>query len=119
MEQTGTDGVYLDCSNPKFCKSDDHGCAPGRYPLLATRELQRRIYALIKRKRGEAAFIYSHNSENNFITAFAFADAVLNGEQYNRKDLFTLTFDKFRAELSPQPWGCAHLPSADPRQVPA
>jgi len=105
MDETGTDGVYLDCSSPRFCRSREHGCAPGRYPLLATRECYKRIYALVRQKRGDAGFVYAHNSENNFITTFSFADAVLNGEQYNSKDLRTLTFEKFRAELSPQPYG--------------
>lgn len=105
MDQAGTDGVYLDCSNPNFCRSDEHGCAPGRYPILATRALQKRIYALVKQKRGAAGFVYNHNSENQIITTFAYSDAVLNGEQYNKKDLRTLTPAKFRAELSPQPYG--------------
>lgn len=108
MDETGTDGVYVDCCNPRFCKSAEHGCAPGRYPLFATREVCKRIYTLVRQKRGDAGFVYAHNSENNFITSFSFADAVLNGEQYNRKDLRTLTFAKFRAELCPQPYG---LPS--------
>ncbi len=38
MDATGTDGVYLDCSNPNFCKNPQHGCDPGRYPLFAARE---------------------------------------------------------------------------------
>ena len=105
MDETGTDGVYLDCCNPNYCESGEHGCAPGRYPLLATRELMKRIYALVRKKRGPAGFVYAHNSENNLITTFSFTDAVLNGEQYNRKDLRTLTLEKFRAELSPQPYG--------------
>jgi len=105
LDETGTDGPYLDCSNPNFCCSAEHGCAPGRYPLLATRELQKRIYTMVHQKRGEAGHVYNHNSENNIITTFAFADAVLNGEQYNRKDLRTLTLEKFRAELSWQPYG--------------
>lgn len=105
MDATGTDGVYLDCSNPNYCRSPEHGCAPGRYPLLATRALQKRIYALVKKKRGPAGFVYSHNSENNILTTFAFTDLVLNGEQYNRKPLESLSLEKFRAELSPQPYG--------------
>jgi len=105
MDETGADGIYLDCSNPKFCRSAEHGCAPGRYTLFATRELYKRMYALVRQKRGDAGFVYAHNSESNFITAYSFADAVINGEQYNRKDLNTLTFEKFRAELSPQPYG--------------
>ena len=105
MDETGTDGVYLDCSNPRFCRSVEHGCAPGGYPLLATRELQKRIYTLVRQKRGENGFVYSHNSENNFITTYAFADAVVNGEQYNRKDLTTLSFEKFRAQFLPHPTG--------------
>lgn len=105
MDETGTDGVYFDCCNPNFCCSPDHGCAPGRYPLLATRELMKRAYTVVKQKRGSAGFVYCHNSENNLLTTFSFADAVLNGEQYNRKDLRTLSLDKFRAELSSQPYG--------------
>ncbi len=105
MDETGTDGIYLDCSNPNFCRSGEHGCAPGRYPLLATRELQKRLYAMIRQKRRDKGFVYNHNSESNILTTFSFSDAVLNGEQYNRKDLRALTFDKLRAELSPQPYG--------------
>lgn len=109
MDETGTDGVYLDCCNPNFCRSSEHGCANGRYPLIATRELMKRIYTLVRQKRGAAGFVYAHNSENNLITTFSFTDVVLNGEQYNRKDLRSLTFEKFRAELSPQPYGVPAL----------
>ncbi|NLX99563.1 MAG: LamG domain-containing protein [Rhodopirellula sp.] len=105
MDETGTDGVYLDCCNPNHCQSSEHGCVPGRYPLLANRNLMKRIYALVREKRGPAGFVYAHNSENNLITTYSFTDAVLNGEQYNRKDLRTLTLEKFRAELCPQPYG--------------
>jgi len=105
MDETGTDGAYLDCTSPSFCQSAEHGCAPGRYPLLATRELHKRIYAIAKQKRGPNGHVFSHISENNLITTFSFADAVLNGEQYNRKDLRTLTFDKFRAEFIPHSLG--------------
>ena len=65
----------------------------------------KRIYTVVKQKRGEKGFVYCHISENNILPIFAFANAVLNGEQYNRKDLRTLDFAKFRAELSPQPYG--------------
>lgn len=102
MDETGTDGVYVDCSNPRFCRSREHGCEHGRYPLLAQRELQKRMYALVWQKRGDAGFVYSHVSESLFMTAYSFADAVLNGEQWNRKDLLTdLTLPKFRAEFLP------------------
>ena len=105
MDETGTDGVYLDCSNPRFCKSAEHGCAPGRHTLLATRDLYKRIYALVRSKRGAKGFVYAHNSENHFITSYSFTDAVVNGEQYNRKDLRTLTFAKVRAEFCPEQYG--------------
>ena len=105
MDATGTDGVYLDCCNPNFCRSREHGCEPGRYPIFATRDLMKRIYTLVREKRGANGFVYAHNSENNIITTFSFTDAVLNGEQYNRKDLAALTPAKFRAELCSQPYG--------------
>lgn len=106
MEATGTDGIYLDCSSPRFCRSAEHGCAPGRWPLLATRDLQKRLYALVREKRGDAGFVYSHVSESVFMTTYAYSDVVLNGEQYNRKDLMTdLTLEKFRAEFLPQNLG--------------
>lgn len=105
MDETGTDGVYFDLSYPDFCQSSAHGCGPGRYPLFATRELQKRVYALVKQKRGPAGFVYNHNSENHLMTTYSFADAVLNGEQFNRKDLGSLTLEKFRAQVSPQPYG--------------
>ncbi len=118
MDQTGTDGVYLDCSNPNFCRSAEHGCAPGKFSIFATRELQKRIYTLVKNKRGEKGFVYSHNSENNVLTTFSFSDAVLNGEQYNKKDLRTLTREKFRAEFLPYSSGLPNflLPTLTKRQ---
>ncbi len=118
MDETGTDGVYLDCSNPCFCRSAEHGCAPGRYPIFEIRELQKRIYTLVHAKRGANGFVYSHNSENNILTTFAFSDAVLNGEQYNKKDLRTLTFAKFRAEFLPYSSGVPSflLPTLTKRQ---
>ena len=105
MDDTGTDGVYIDCSNPRQCRSMEHGCAPGRYPLLAAREFYKRVYTLVQQKRGDKGFVYAHNSESHFMTAYSFTHAVLNGEQYNRKDLRTLTFEKFRGEFIPHPHG--------------
>ena len=106
MDDTGTDGIYLDCSNPRFCRSPEHGCEHGRYPLLATRELQKRMYTLVRQKRGDAGFVYSHVSASVFMTTYSFADAILNGEQFNRKDLLTeLTPAKFRAEFMPHNLG--------------
>jgi len=80
--------------------------------------LQKRIYALVKAKRGDNGFVYSHNSENDILTTFAFSDAVLNGEQYNKKDLRTLTFAKFRAEFLPYSSGVPNflLPTLTKRQ---
>jgi hypothetical protein len=109
MEQTGTDGVYLDCSSPRWCASALHGCGHGRFTILATRELQKRIYALVHGRRGDAGFVYNHNSENNMITQYSFTDVVLNGEQFNRKDLATLTRAKFRAEFIPHSLGVPSL----------
>ncbi len=110
MEQTGTDGIYLDVSSPRFCSSREHGCAPGRYPLLATRELQKRLYALVHTRNPDNGFVYSHVSENVFMTQYSFADAILNGEQYNRKDLLTdLTPAKFRAEFIPHNLGVPQI----------
>ncbi len=106
MDETGTDGIYVDCSNPRFCRSREHGCERGRYPLLAARELQRRMYTLVRQKRGDAGFVYSHVSASVFMTTYSFADAILNGEQFNRKDLLTdLTPAKFRAEFIPHNLG--------------
>ncbi len=109
MEQTGTDGVYLDCSNPRYCKSDQHECGHGRYPLLGTRELQKRIYNLVRSKRGEEGFVYSHVSESVMMTTYSFSDCVLNGEQYNKKDLATLDRAKFRAEFLPTNTGVPQM----------
>ncbi len=110
MDQTGTDGVYLDCSSPRFCRSAEHGCGHGRWPLLATRELQKRLYALVKQKRGDNGFVYSHVSESVFMTTYTYSDAILNGEQYNRKDLLTdLTLEKFRAEFLPHSIGVPQI----------
>ncbi len=110
MDQTSTDGIYLDCSSPRFCSSSEHGCAPGRYPILATRDLQKRLYALVHTKRPETGFVYSHVSENVFMTTYTYADAILNGEQYNRKDLLTdLTLAKFRAEFLPHNTGVTQI----------
>lgn len=110
MEQTGTDGVYVDCSSPHLCRSAEHGCERGRYPILATRELQRRMYTLTRQKRGDRGFVYSHVSESVLATSYAYADAVLNGEQWNKKDLLTdLTLEKFRAEFLPSSFGVPQI----------
>lgn len=110
MDETGTDGVYVDCSSPHWCRSVEHGCERGRYPLLATRELQQRMYTLVRQKRGDNGFVFSHVSESVFATTYAFADAILNGEQYNKKDLLTdLTLEKFRAEFLPTGFGIPQI----------
>lgn len=105
MELTGTDGVYIDCSSPHFCRSSLHGCDHGRYPLLGARELQKRIYNLVHARRGGDGLVYSHVSESVFMTTYSFADVILNGEQYNKKDLATLDRPKFRAEFMPSNTG--------------
>ncbi len=36
MDETGTDGVYVDCSNPRFCRSREHGCEHGRSSMTSS-----------------------------------------------------------------------------------
>ncbi|MCD6362020.1 MAG: hypothetical protein J7M38_14275, partial [Armatimonadetes bacterium] len=116
----GFDGLYYDVSRPPFCGNQAHGCGylddEGRWQpeiqLLATRELQKRIWIMMHEELG-GKLITHHMSGHLYMITQAFSDVVIDGENLtsilrdNYYDLLPL--DKFRAEFMGHQWGPAAL----------
>lgn len=104
------DGLYFDGTSEAWCcRNQAHGCGwkdgagtlHGEYPLLAARELMRRIAATVHRHRPEA-ILDVHMSANLTLPTLSFCDSYWNGEQfehYTAGDKFELPLDAFRTEF--------------------
>jgi len=119
VESLELDGLYHDWSTVFPCNNELHGYGYVKggerravYPVLATRDLYRRIYAMLKSQPRET-FMMAHMSGRIWLPMLSFTDAWLNGEQF-RPLLWShpdwdytdvLTLDQFRAEFMGRQWG--------------
>jgi hypothetical protein len=109
MDEYDTDGVYLDTTvRPHACRNRLHGCgyvAPdgtvrSTYPVFATRELMKRLYTVVKRRKPDG-IVDAHVYDCLNVPALAFATSYWNGEQLPHRE-FTpdaLPLDRFRTEF--------------------
>lgn len=116
MRDFKLDGYYHDQAHPYPLHSDKAGVgwrdAKGQlqpiFPLLAYRDLYRRLYAMAKTKNPDA-FLMAHMSGKIAIPFLAYEDSVLNGENLieGLKDSYMdiVGLDYWRAELRAQQWG--------------
>ena len=118
VEEFQVDGIYVDCWNPFPCTNEEHGCGwrdaagnlHGNFGLRDYREIVRRVRALLAERRPNFHIII-HMSSDVVIPMLAFADSMLDGEQYQGdktpKDdyLAVLPLDKWRAENTGIQWG--------------
>lgn len=115
IEQYGIDGLYHDQTHPYTSARLEAGVGYERdgkryptFPLLAFRDLYRRMYAVIK-SRAEETFTMAHMSGKVSIPILAYDDSYLDGEHFrglikdSYMDLFSL--DTFRAEFMGRQWG--------------
>ncbi|HCU36161.1 MAG TPA: hypothetical protein DGT21_12155 [Armatimonadetes bacterium] len=115
IERYGIDGLYHDQTHPYTSARLEAGVGYERdakryptFPLLAFRDLYRRMYAVIK-SRPEETFTMAHMSGKVTIPILAYDDSYLDGEHFrglikdSYMDLFPL--DTFRAEFMGRQWG--------------
>ena len=115
IDRYGIDGLYHDQTHPYTSarleagvgyERDGKRCAT--FPLLAFRDLYRRMYAVIKNRPGDT-FTMAHMSGKVTIPILAYDDSYLDGEHFrgvvqdSYMDLFSL--DTFRAEFMGRQWG--------------
>lgn len=108
------DGVYFDFGVAPFCNNALHGCKE-RIPLLAQRELYKKL-CLIQMDLGiKEPCIVLHNTDYMRFPEMNFATHLFNGEHirqgsssimHNNKDILdTYGIEMFAAELSSLPFG--------------
>ena len=118
IDEYGIDGVYLDGTEyPWPCSNRAHGCGYIRpdgsvastYPIFAVRNLMRRIYTVVKKRRPEGQ-INVHNSTCMTIPTLEWATSYWDGEQFGSIEpgphaLEVLPLDAFRTEFMGHQWG--------------
>lgn len=118
VDEFQVDGIYIDCWNPYPCVVEEHGCGwrdaagnlRGRVPMLGMREVVRRVREVFADRRPNFHLII-HMSADVVMPMLAFADSMLDGEQYQGerapKDdyLSIVPLDKWRAENTGGHWG--------------
>jgi hypothetical protein len=104
------DGLYFDGTSVAWrCQNQSHGCGwkdgaghlQVEYPLLAVRQLMRRIADTVHRHRPEA-ILDAHMSGMLTLPTISFCDSYWNGEQfedYTAKNKFELPLHAFRTEF--------------------
>jgi hypothetical protein len=104
------DGLYFDgISEAWHCQNEAHGCGwrdaggklHGDYPILAVRQMMRRIAEAVHRHRPNA-ILDVHMSGNLTLPTLAFCDSYWNGEQfegYKAGGKFELPLHVFRTEF--------------------
>ncbi|MBM3497626.1 MAG: hypothetical protein FJX74_03040 [Armatimonadetes bacterium] len=118
MDEFDVDGVYLDgTATPPPCSNERHGCGYARpngtravtYPILATREMMRRIYTVVKSRKPDG-LVSVHQSTCMTIPTLAWATSLWDGEQFCHLErgagaLETIPLDAFRVEFMGHQWG--------------
>ncbi|NUP99338.1 MAG: hypothetical protein HUU35_05725, partial [Armatimonadetes bacterium] len=116
MKRYDLDGFYHDNVHPYPIGTnvegggwvDAKGVGHAVYPILAYRDLHRRLYAAVKTERSDA-HLMAHMSGKVTIPFLAYEDSYLDGEHFRDrvKDSYLdlLPLDTFRAEFMGRQWG--------------
>ncbi len=116
LKQFNLDGYYHDNTHPyemsriaKDCGwQDEKGQWRTSFPILAYRDLYRRLYAAVREVRPDA-WLMAHMSGKVTIPILAYEDAYLDGEHFRGvvKDNYLdhVSLDAFRAEYMGRQWG--------------
>jgi len=113
QQRYGLDGFYHDDTAPIGSVASGLGWKDGdqrqpTYPILAYRELYRRVYAVAKTQNPNA-FLMSQMSGKVAIPILAYGDADLDGENFRGavKDSYmdVMGLDAWRAEFRGKQWG--------------
>ncbi|MGI8964577.1 MAG: glycoside hydrolase domain-containing protein, partial [Limisphaerales bacterium] len=104
------DGLYFDGTSYAWtCQNQKHGCGwkdgqgnlHGVYPMLAARNLMRRIADTVHRHKPDG-ILDAHMSSNFTLPTLAFCDSVWNGEQFETHtaaEKFEVPLHAFRTEF--------------------
>lgn len=115
------DGIYYDVSRPALCMNRHHGCgfineqgAPEpEHQILATRELQKRLWVVMHEQLDRECMVTHHMSGHLWTPTQSFSDAIIDGENYTgmlRDNYYELLpLDKFRAEFMGHQWGLTSI----------
>ena len=115
VERYRIDGLYHDFTWPIFCQNTKHGCpAEGGYPILAMRDLYRRVYAILKSQPRDT-FMLGHTSWGLLCAPVcSFLDGTLPGEDvsaaagkgdYYKGMAGQVGFDGFKADSMARQFG--------------
>jgi hypothetical protein len=108
LDDLGFYGCYTDGLAQVYpCQNTHHGCGyhdsqgvlHSTWPLLATRDMLKRMYRLIHARHPDA-YLVNHVSFNTLIPTMAFTDVYYSGEHEQYEDL-----GKFRVRWQGKPWG--------------
>lgn len=114
MKKYNLDGYYLDGGDLFKYWTDSRGNR--FFPILAYRELQRKLYEAVKKTNPEALII-THMSTQMDIPVLAYSDAYVDGEQFRTKNdgivhykvndsyLDVISLEQFRTEFMGKQWG--------------
>lgn len=86
MQEYDLDGIYIDNAGPYYCENTRHGCgqAGGRtYPYFANRELQKRLWHVVKSRKPATGLVWEHNSRTSNSFNLTFVDVYSDGEQFH------------------------------------
>jgi len=104
------DGLYFDGTSEAFrCQNESHGCGwrdgegnlHSTYPLLAVRDMMRRIADVVRTHRPDA-ILDVHMSASLTMPTLSFTDSYWDGEQYEyytKAEKVEIPLDAFRAEF--------------------
>lgn len=118
IDEYDIDGVYLDGTEyPWACANRHHGCGYVRpdgslaptYPILAYRDILRRIYTVVKTRKPDGQ-VNVHNSTCMVTPSLGWATSSWDGEQFGSIEpgpfaLEVLPLDAFRCEFMGRQWG--------------
>ncbi len=123
IEEYDVDGVYIDNASPYYCNNTKHGCARGgetTYPYFAARELQKRLWVVVKRHKPDG-LVWEHTSRESNSMNLAFVDIYSDGEQFRnpKNDPIAISLDNITPTFlaitaTGRQWGAqpCFLPSA-------
>lgn len=113
----GIDGVYFDVGDCPPCNSPDHGCGEqlgdgswvATYPILAQRELKKKLYTRLYEQTGKQfVFMSLYNGDLN-LPAMTFDVAEMGGEEWSgiNADDFgrTVPLARFHGEVNADRYG--------------
>jgi hypothetical protein len=127
------DGLYMDgfagqvpaLNEQGFGYVDRDGQRQPIHPILASRELQRRLYGVVQQYRGTRGTLWMHTSTINLMPVLSFSDAVYDGEFMFWSDISEaieqggiragLTDDRLRTVLNQRQTGL--VPTIDVRRI--